>query len=238
MKTILHKAESRGQFDYGWLNTKHTFSFARYYDPDRIGFGALRVLNDDIVQPGEGFGRHPHDNMEIISIPIHGKLLHRDSMGHEQILKTGEVQVMSAGSGLFHEEYNGSKNNPVNFLQLWIIPNELNIKPTYAQKYFDSEQALNTWQKLVSPVKDSALTIQQDATISRVFITEGQEIEYHMHSELNGCYLFMIDGAVKLNNNILNPRDGLGVYDTPSFKLKAISDAHLLNIEIPMKTKK
>ena len=152
-------------------------------------------LNDDIVQAGKGFGRHPHDNMEIISIPLEGKLLHRDSMGHEQILKTGEVQVMSAGTGIFHEEFNGSENNPVNFLQIWIIPNKNNIEPTYNQKEFNADDALNKWQLLVGPDNGNGdLKIQQNAYVSRTFLNEGASIEYITNHKENGNYIFLIKG--------------------------------------------
>jgi redox-sensitive bicupin YhaK (pirin superfamily) len=234
MNTILHKADSRGIFDHGWLDTRHTFSFAKYYNPDRNNFGALRVLNDDIVKAGKGFGRHPHDNMEIISIPLSGKLLHRDSMGHEQILKTGEVQVMSAGTGIFHEEYNGSASDPVNFLQIWIIPNKHNITPSYNQKTFDADQALNTWQKLVSPNNDGTLTIQQDAIISRVFLSEGENIKYKMIGKNKGCYIFIIDGNIQIEEHTLEKRDGIGITNADEINIAANSDAYILNIEIPL----
>lgn len=233
MKTALHKADTRGSNDYGWLNTKHTFSFARYYNADRLNFGTLRVLNDDIVQGGEGFGRHPHDNMEIISIPIEGKLLHRDSMGNEQYLKTGEVQVMSAGTGIFHEEYNGSKDESVNFLQIWIIPNKHNIKPTYSQKEYNSDEALNKWQKLVSPENDDTLTIHQNAIITRVFLLENESILYKITNSKNACYLFIVDGEVNIDSITLSKRDGLGISDTKDFTIEAAKDSYILNIEIP-----
>ena len=234
MKTILHKADTRGHQNYGWLDTRHTFCFARYYNPERVNFGALRVLNDDIVQAGEGFGRHPHDNMEIISIPLEGKLLHRDSMKNEQFLNTGEVQVMSAGTGIFHEEYNGSKDEAVNFLQIWIVPNENNINPTYSQRKFNSEEALNKWQTLVSPENDETLSIHQNSIISRVFLLEGKSITYHINEIKNACYLFVIEGEIKVNSIVLGRRDGLGISETKKFILQALNDAYILNIEIPL----
>ena len=233
MKTIVHKSETRGHFDFGWLDTRHTFSFARYYDPERVNFGALRVLNDDIVKPGEGFGRHPHDNMEIISIPISGKLLHRDSMGHEQVIKTGEVQVMSAGTGIFHEEYNASKNDPTNFLQIWIIPKKRNVKPQYSQTYFNPEDAVNRWQRLVTNNDPDTLNIHQDAIISRVFLTEGESINYQTREDSFGSYVFLINGSIGIKNTLLDERDGLGISDVESFGIRALKDSYILNIEVP-----
>lgn len=233
MKTIVHKADSRGHFNYGWLNTYHTFSFARYYNPDRLNFGALRVLNDDIIKPDTGFGKHPHDNMEIISIPLSGKLLHKDSMGHEEIIKTGEVQVMSAGSGIFHEEYNGSLKEDVNLLQIWIQPDKSNVTPRYDQRSFDSEEALNTWQKLVSNVADDSLTINQNATISRAFITEGNTLNYALSDESFGAYIFIVSGSATICGLNLDARDGIGIYESNSIDIMATSDTYLINLEVP-----
>lgn len=236
MKHVFHKSESRGHFNYGWLDTRHTFSFARYYNPDRISFGALRVLNDDIVQPSEGFGKHPHDNMEIITIPITGSLLHRNSMGHEQVLHAGEVQVMSAGKGLFHEEYNGSPNSASNFLQLWIHPNKYHIAPRYDQRAFNPELAKNTWQSLVGPMGSESLNIYQNAYISRTFLSAGKSSEYKLNSSRNGCYLFIVEGNVRLGEIPLESRDGLALWDTNSFRIEAKTDAYIINMEIPMKS--
>ena len=233
MKTILHKNDSRGHFSFGWLDTHHTFSFARYYDPERVNFGALRVLNDDTVLAGEGFGRHPHDNMEIISIPLSGSLLHRDSMGHEEVIKPGEVQVMSAGTGIFHEEYNGSKNENASFLQIWIFPKEKNIKPVYDQKSFEKEAAQNKWQKLVTYDEAETLHIHQDAAISRTFLEAGKELDYTLMPGSFGSYIFVIEGSVEINNQQLNIRDGLGIWNTSEFKIKALENSYILNLEIP-----
>lgn len=233
MKTILHKAESRGHYDYGWLSTKHTFSFARYNNPERINFGALRVLNEDIVKPGEGFSKHPHDNMEIVSIPLEGKLLHRDSMEHEDIIRTGEVQVMSAGTGIFHEEHNASKTNNVHFLQIWIYPNQMNVKPRYEQKRFNPDDALDQWQALVNGSGNTTLMINQNAKISRVFLSEGTEIKYDLSPKSHGSYLFNIYGSVKLLDITINDKDGVGILNTQSYTLKALKDSYLINLEVP-----
>lgn len=233
MKTIIHKADTRGHFNYDWLNTYHTFSFARYYDPTRLNFGALRVLNDDVIKPNTGFGRHPHDNMEIITIPISGKLLHKDSMGHEEYIKTGEVQVMSAGTGIFHEEYNGSKEEDINLLQIWIHPKTNNVKPRYDQRLFDAEEAINNWQKLVSNKNGETLMINQDASISRVFLSKGKELDYNLQDTSFGSYIFVVNGEITINDTELSARDGIGIFDTNKLNVKANSDAYILNFEVP-----
>jgi redox-sensitive bicupin YhaK (pirin superfamily) len=233
MDTILHKNESRGHFNFGWLDTHHTFSFARYYDPERVNFGALRVLNDDIIKPGEGFGRHPHDNMEIITIPITGSVLHRDSMGHEEVIKPNEVQVMSAGTGIFHEEYNASKSEETSLLQIWILPKEKNIKPVYNQTEFEKRPSQNAWQKLVTHNEPNTLHIHQDAIISRIFLNAGSETSYYIMEKSFGSYIFVIDGSAEVDGIKLNKRDGLGVSDTKSFTIKALNNSYIVNIEIP-----
>jgi redox-sensitive bicupin YhaK (pirin superfamily) len=233
MKTLLHKSETRGHFDYGWLDTHHTFSFARYYDPQRENFGALRVLNDDIIKPAEGFGRHPHYNMEIITVPITGSVLHRDSMGHEEVIKAGEIQVMSAGTGIFHEEYNASNSEDTSLLQIWIFPKEKNIKPVYNQTLFEKSPAENAWQKLVTHNDPETLHIHQDAIVSRTFLDAGKELDYSLMDSSFGSYLFVIDGEIEIAGQTLNKRDGLGVSDTKSFSVKAKQDSYILNLEIP-----
>ena len=233
MKTILHKADTRGHANHGWLDARHSFSFANYYNPERISFGALRVLNDDSIQPNKGFGKHPHDNMEIITIPLEGKVLHRDSMGHEEFLHAGEVQVMSAGKGIFHEEYNGSKTELLKLLQIWIEPAEYNIEPTYSQTVFEAENALNKWQTLVGPIGESLLEINQTAFISRVFLSEGKEINYQKKVHGNASYLFIVEGGIIANNQKVNKRDALGVVDFENINIKALQDSHIINIEIP-----
>lgn len=236
MKTIIHKASSRGSSKYDWLDSKHNFSFAGYSDRERIRFGALRVLNDDIVSPGTGFGKHPHDNMEIISIPLKGALKHKDSMNHEQMIGENEVQVMSAGTGIFHSEFNASESESVNFLQLWIYPNKKNVKPVYDQKYFNPKGAKNKWQKLVTGAANSdefALTIQQDAIISRVLLDEGTEINYTPQRTSYGCFLFVVYGEIEIDRKSFSERDAIGISEAFEFKIKSLQDACILNIEVP-----
>ncbi|MEJ2596329.1 MAG: pirin family protein [bacterium] len=236
MKTIIHKAESRGRSRYDWLDSRHNFSFAGYMDRERVHFGALRVLNDDIVQPGTGFGRHPHDNMEIISIPIQGALKHQDSMNHEQIIEEHEIQVMSAGTGLFHAEYNASETEAVNFLQLWIYPDTRNVKPVYDQKKFDPEEARNRWQTLVSSMDEpnpEILKIHQQAKISRTFLDKGHEINYTPGRTSYGSFLFIVHGKILYKDETFSNRDAVGVRGNESFSLRAIEDAYIINIEVP-----
>jgi len=230
MKTKLYEASSRGYANYGWLDTHYSFSFADYYNPDRIHFGNLRVLNDDIVQTGSGFGKHPHDNMEIVTVPIYGKLSHKDSMGHEQTIGPDEVQVMSAGTGIFHSEYNNS-NEDVNILQLWIFPKTKNTKPTYDQAVFNREEAQGKWQFLVNGEK-SPLTINQQARISRVFIEKDEKIEYSLMPGAYGNFLFVIDGAIEVENTTANKRDAIEITQTEKFSVTAKEKTYLLNIEL------
>ncbi len=233
MKTQIFKSDSRGKASYGWLNATYSFSFAHYDNPDRVNFGALRVWNDDIVQPSRGFDTHPHDNMEIITIPLAGAVLHKDSMGHESIIKPNEVQVMSAGSGIFHSEYNASPTEPLNLFQIWIFPNVRNIKPTYNQTEFDDAGALNQWQNLVSPVGNEGLTIHQNAWINRTKLEAKKEITYKMQPGSYGSFLMVVEGEVAINDTILSKRDSMGITDTDEFTLTALEDSYLINIEVP-----
>lgn len=234
MKTIIHKADSRGGASFGWLNSKHTFSFGRYYDPERTNFGALRVLNDDIVEAGMGFGTHPHDNMEIISIPLEGDLEHKDSTGNKEVIRSGDVQIMSAGSGLTHSEYNHSKTEKVNFLQLWVFPKEKDITPRYEQKTYHAADRKNKIQTVVAPDQSTAVWINQDAWFSLTDIENGSQVDYDFHKSGDGVYAFVLDGSVSINGIELDRRDGLGVYDTDQLEIKASSDSKLLLIEVPM----
>lgn len=236
MKKVIHRAETRGRSQYDWLDSKHNFSFAGYSDRDRVNFGALRVLNDDIVQPGTGFGKHPHDNMEIISIPLKGGLQHKDSTGRSQVIKENEVQVMSAGTGIFHAEYNPSDMEIVNFLQIWIYPDTRNVKPVYSQKYFDPGEAQNQWQKLVTGVKnadDETLIIHQEAKLSRIFLSKNNEINYKLNRTNYGSFLFVIEGEIEVGNETISARDAIGISGVEEFKLKAKKNAYVLNIEVP-----
>lgn len=236
MNTILHRAETRGHADHGWLNTYHTFSFASYFNPDRMHFGMLRVLNDDTVAPGTGFGKHPHDNMEIISIPLSGKLRHRDSMGIEGILEPDDIQVMSAGTGIIHSEMNGSLTDPVQFLQLWIYPNNKGYTPRYDQKKYSRALAQNNWQLLVEPEPgiSSAIWIHQTAWVFRTFLTANTEISYTQFYPENGMYVFVIEGQIQIENELLNRRDGMGITNTISINVKALEPSTVLLLELAM----
>ena len=235
MKTVLHKAATRGHANHGWLDTHHTFSFGHYYDPMRVNFGALRVLNDDIVEGGRGFGRHPHDNMEIISIPLYGDLEHQDSMGNVGVIKQHDVQIMSAGTGIFHSEYNKNPDKKVNFLQIWVFPKLRNIKPNYDQKTFRPEDRVNKLQLIVSPEKsDESVWINQDAWFYLGNLKKGFKTDQILNQTGNGFYVFLIDGNVAVNEHQLNRRDGLGVWDTDKINIEALEDSELLVIEVPM----
>lgn len=234
MKKIIHKAESRGHADHGWLNAHHSFSFANYYNPERVRFGLLRVLNDDIVQPGEGFGTHPHDNMEIVTIPLKGELAHKDSTGNKEVIHPNEVQIMSAGSGLTHSEFNNSKTDEVNLLQIWVFPKEKNIKPRYDQKVFEQADRLNKIQTLVSPKDDNALWINQDAYFSRTDLEKGKEVDYELNTKKNGVYIFVIEGKIEIDGDILLKRDAIGIQETDKINIKAEVKSELLIIEVPL----
>lgn len=235
MKTTLHKADSRGKADHGWLNSHHTFSFASYHNPSRVRFGLLRVLNDDIVQPGEGFGTHPHDNMEIISIPLKGALAHKDSTGNEHVIHTGDVQIMSAGSGLYHSEYNASQTDEVNFLQIWIFPKERDIEPRYDQKTYNADDRKNKFQLVVSPDKNNgSLWINQDAYFSLVNLEKGKDVTYNINKKGNIVYLFLISGSIDAAGEKLDERDGLGIEGIDEVSITAGKDTELLAIEVPM----
>lgn len=235
MKTILHKAETRGHANHGWLDSWHTFSFAGYYDPERIHFGALRVLNDDTVAGGMGFGTHPHDNMEIISIPTSGDLEHKDNMGNVQVIKQGDVQVMSAGTGIQHGEKNKNTDQPVKFFQIWVFPNKKNVKPRYDQKSFSDADKKNKLLTVVSPLgsDDGGVQIHQDAWFSLGKLDKGITLPYDLKKKENGVYAFVIEGNVTVNGNALNRRDGLGITGADKLEIFADSDADLLLMEVP-----
>ncbi len=236
MKTIVHKAETRGHANHGWLESYHTFSFAGYYEPSRVNFGLLRVLNDDLVKGGMGFGQHPHDNMEIVSIPLHGALEHRDDTGGHAIIRSGEVQIMSAGSGIAHSERNASNSDEASFLQIWVFPKEADIEPRYEQKPFDRGARVNKIQTVVSPDRSNgALWINQEAWFSLANLDARGGIEYSMHKNGNGVYLFIIEGQVTAAGQSLSRRDGLGVYEADKLTLTADQDSEVLLIEVPMK---
>jgi redox-sensitive bicupin YhaK (pirin superfamily) len=235
MKKIIHKADSRGYFDFGWLKTNHTFSFGNYYDPERVNFGMLRVLNDDIVAGGEGFGTHPHKDMEIVSIPLRGALAHKDSTGTEKAIVPDEVQVMSAGTGILHSEYNHSKENETNFLQIWILPDKKGHEPRYNQKSFDALERKNKLQFIVTPEKkEDNLWLNQDAYFSLVDLEKDKSINYKIHTKGNGVYLFVIEGMISVVDEALSKRDGIGIWEVDSLSVSATVDTKLLFIEVPM----
>jgi quercetin 2,3-dioxygenase len=235
MKTVLHKAETRGHANHGWLDSHHTFSFAHYYNPERVHFGVLRVLNDDIVDGGMGFGTHPHDNMEIVSIPLSGDLEHKDSMGNVTVIKENDVQIMSAGTGIYHSEYNKSKDKKVNFLQIWVFPKEENIKPRYGQKTFNPADRVNKLQEVISPVKDAdGIWINQDAWFHLGSLKKGIMTDYAIKQKGNGVYAFVISGEATINGQKLSKRDGLGVWDTDKLDITADTDTEILLMEVPM----
>ncbi|MBI5662512.1 MULTISPECIES: pirin family protein [Ignavibacterium] len=234
MNYIIHRSEERGKANYGWLDTKYSFSFARYYDPDKMGFGLLRVLNDDIVFPDSGFGTHPHDNMEIITIILDGQLQHKDSMGNGSVIKAGEVQVMSAGSGVTHSEFNPSKTEKVNLLQIWIYPKEENIEPRYDQKSFPKNERKNKLITAVSGYSENGpLYIHQNAEIKLGYFDKGNKINYQIRNG-NGVYLFGIEGHLKIVNEDLLRRDAIGIYNITEFNIEVAETSEFVLLEIPM----
>jgi hypothetical protein len=237
MKITLHKAATRGHAYHGWLDSWHTFSFANYYDPNRTHLGALRVLNDDTVAPGVGFGKHPHDNMEIISIPLEGDLEHGDSIGNTTIIKQGDIQAMSAGTGVVHSEKNKNKDKPVKFLQIWVFPNQQNVAPRYDQQSFTEEEKKNNLLTVVSPLDsaDGGTHIHQNAWFSLGKLDKGTTLQYEVKKEGNGVYAFLIEGDATINDVVLNRRDGLGIEDEKRLNLTANADAEVLLMEVPMR---
>ena len=235
MKTLLFKAADRGTADYGWLKPNYYFSFAQYHDNAKVHFGLLRVLNDDFIAGGGSFPTHPHDNMEIVTIPFTGALKHKDSTGGEGVIQAGDIQIMSAGKGVQHSEANASATDPVTLFQVWIFPKERNIKPRYDQKTFDVAERANKWQTVVSPVDaDNALWINQDARFALTKLDAGKEITYSNAFAGNGVFLVVINGTVMVDGEQLNKRDALGISETESFTITASEDAELLAIEVPM----
>ena len=233
--TVIHRANTRGHADHGWLNSFHSFSFAQYYNPERMNFGVLRVLNDDAVSAGKGFGTHPHDNMEIISIPLHGDLEHKDSMGNVQVIRENDVQVMSAGTGITHSEYNRNLDKDVRFLQIWVFPNKRNVTPRYDQLSFPKEARHNQLQQILSPNADDAgVWIHQDAWFHLGSFDKGFESTYTLKKPGNGVYVFVLEGSIKTNGTQLQRRDGMGVWDTEKISFEASEKAEILVMEVPM----
>lgn len=235
MKTIFHKASERGHADHGWLKAHHSFSFASYHDPSKVHFGLLRVLNDDIVAPGMGFGMHPHDNMEIITIPLSGTLEHKDSMGNIGTIKPNEIQAMSAGSGLMHSEYNHSKTEPINLLQIWVFPKERNITPRYDQRIFSADDKNGKFKTIVAPAKsDDVMWINQDAYFSLGKFKAGSSLDYAIRHKGNGAYIFVIEGEAKIGEQILGKRDAIGIWETDKLSINTTTDSEILIIDVPM----
>ncbi len=234
--TVFHQADTRGDADHGWLHSKHTFSFANYYNPERMHFGVLRVLNDDIVAPGMGFGKHPHDNMEIISIPLSGDLEHKDSMGNVSVIQNGDVQVMSAGTGIYHSEYNKNKDKDVTFLQIWVFPNKKNVTPRYDQITLNHSDRKNKFQQILSPnANDEGVWIHQNAWFYLSDFDKGTAKDYDLKSAGNGIYIFNLKGEIEVSGHKLKSRDGLGVWDTDKLSITALSEhAEFLIMEVPM----
>ena len=236
MKSILHKATTRGKAQHGWLQSFHSFSFGEYYDSKRMNFGALRVLNDDTVAAGMGFGTHPHHDMEIVSIPLEGVLEHKDSIGNTAVIRSGDIQVLSAGTGISHSEYNKSNKTTVKFLQIWILPNRKGIPPRYDQISLKVSDRHNQFQQILSPYpEDDGVWINQKAWFHISNLDAGIELCYKLKSKKNsGVYIFILTGSVEINEQELSNRDGFGVWDTEGFTVKANFDSELLLIEVPM----
>ena len=233
---ILHKANTRGEANHGWLHSFHSFSFASYYNPERMNFGVLRVLNDDTVSGGMGFGTHPHDNMEIISIPLEGDLEHKDSMGNTTVIRNGDIQVMSAGTGIQHSEYNKNQNETVKFLQIWVFPNKRNVTPRYDQITLDKNDRHNKLQQILSPnPEDEGVWIHQDAWFHMGDFENGKTATYTIKKSGNGVYAFVLNGQFTINNTNLDRRDGIGLSGLDAIEIVATSDdASILLMEVPM----
>ena len=234
--TILHKADTRGYANHGWLKSHHTFSFANYYNPERVHFGVLRVLNDDQVAAGRGFGTHPHDNMEIISIPLEGDLEHKDSMNNVAVIKKGDIQVMSAGTGVYHSEYNRNSDKETKFLQIWVFPNKKNVTPRYDQMTLDIADRRNRLQQVLSPnPEDEGVWIHQDAWFHIGTFDADTSTNYDIKRQGNGVYAFILKGDFEIDGQTVNQRDGLGIWNTKSIALKALTqDAEILLMDVPM----
>jgi redox-sensitive bicupin YhaK (pirin superfamily) len=235
MKVANYKANTRGHADHGWLESYHSFSFANYHNPQRVGFGVLRVLNDDRVTSGMGFGKHPHDNMEIISIPLSGDLEHQDSMGTTAVIKSGDVQVMSAGTGIYHSEKNKTQGGEVKFLQIWVQPNKRGVEPRYDQITLNPADLDNKLAQILSPNKDDdGVWVYQDAWFHMGNLNAGTEVTYDVKKEGNGVYAFLLEGDATVAGETLNRRDAVGITEADSFTVKADSDAKILLMEVPM----
>lgn len=235
MQKTLHKADSRGKVNHGWLKANHSFSFGNYHNPERMNFGALRVLNDDFIDGGGGFGMHPHKNMEIITIPFSGKLEHKDSIGNNGIISKGDIQVMSAGSGIVHSEFNQSATDSVELLQIWVLPNKNGVTPRYEQITLNEEDRKNKWQQIISPnIHEEGIWIHQNAWFHLGDFDANQTISYSLKKKNNGVYLFLISGQLILDGIVLDKRDAIGIWEIEDFQLITKTNAEILIIEVPM----
>lgn len=237
MEQVFHSASSRGSANFGWLEAKYSFSFANYFNPNRLQFGALRVLNDDIIAGGMGFGMHPHQNMEIVTIPLEGALQHKDSMGNEGVIHEGEVQVMSAGTGVEHSEFNASKTERANTLQIWVFTETENVEPRYDQKKFTPEDRKNKLLNIVSPKNDNdgnALWVYQQTYFNLGNFESGKKFTYKLHNEGHGAYIFLISGELKIGEQTLKKKDALGIWETNGIEIEVSKEAKVLLIEVPM----
>ncbi len=235
METVIHKANTRGHANHGWLDTYHTFSFGNYYDPERMHFGALRVLNDDRVEAAKGFGTHPHDNMEIVSIPLEGDLEHKDSMGNRAVIRQGDIQVMSAGTGIFHSEYNLNPDQAVKFLQIWIFPNKKDMEPRYDQLSISEIEEANQFNQILSPLKeDQGVWIHQEAWFHIGNFDAGISSSYSLNKTNNGVYIFLLKGKVEVEGQLLEQRDGMGIQEKNSIRFSASEPSRILLMEVPM----
>jgi redox-sensitive bicupin YhaK (pirin superfamily) len=234
MKSTLHLSDRRGHVSLGWLDSHHSFSFGNYYEPEKVHFGKLRVLNDDVIAGGSGFGAHPHDNMEIISIPLSGAIEHKDSVGTQAVIHQNDVQIMSAGTGIKHSEYNHYKDREANFLQIWIIPKKRNIQPRYDQKTFKPEERVNQFQTIVAPDNDKSVWINQEAWLSLSHLKAGFATSYKVKKPGNGVYAFVVDGSVTIGGQTLFKRDAIGIWDVNSIEIESSTDTELLLIDVPM----
>lgn len=232
---IVFKADSRGYADHGWLKSHHTFSFANYRNQERIHFGVLRVLNDDYVAPGMGFGTHPHNNMEIISIPLSGDLAHKDNMGNGTTIQTGDIQVMSAGTGVEHSEFNANADKATEFLQIWIFPNQVNVTPRYQQLTLNAADRKNTWDQILSPnPDDKGVWIHQNAWFHLTDLDAQLELDYTLKDSNNGIFVFVLEGAIKIEDQILDKRDAIGIWNLADLKITALDNTKILLMEVPM----
>lgn len=235
MKDVLYRSYKRGHADHGWLKASHSFSFAGWYDETRVNFGTLRVFNDDTIAPGSGFGMHPHENMEIITIPLRGVLEHKDNMGNSGQIRVGEVQVMSAGTGVYHSEYNPSKTDETELFQVWIFPKEKDILPRYEMKSFDASGRENRFQLLISPLKtDRALWINQDAFVSMGRFANRTAVTYDLHRANNGIFMMVIEGNVFCGKKVLMKRDSIEITDIETLTMEFLENSEVLIVEVPM----